>query len=148
MNYWIFVVKDQKVDDESMKGIEIYNRRMEDEFWGLDENIPYRKILSKGDRVVFYLAAPYKKLIGTADLSTSLKPLDEDDKRKFIHSKILSADYGVKLEKVNIWNNHRNFEDYIDSLEFMENKQNWGAHLTGGISKISEDDFRLLIEFR
>jgi hypothetical protein len=54
-NYWIFSVKDAKDTNGKMKGIEVYNKRMDVGFWGIKARTPNYKRLEKNDKVVFYL---------------------------------------------------------------------------------------------
>ncbi len=66
MNYWIFVV----TNSDELVAQEIYQIRMKDCFWGLEERTPNRKNLAKGDKVVFYIGLPDKSLAGTATLAS------------------------------------------------------------------------------
>lgn len=71
MNNWIFVVTNQKDDDQPLTARQIYETRMKDKFWGLGERTPNRKNLESGDRVVFYLGIPEIVFAGIAVLASS-----------------------------------------------------------------------------
>jgi hypothetical protein len=56
MSYWIFTVAPNKSDSEPCTARQIYERRMQDHFWGLGEKTANRKNVRQGDQVVFYSA--------------------------------------------------------------------------------------------
>lgn len=142
MNYWIMVVKDWKFDGKTYLGQEIFEQRIQDRFWGFDR---YHKKLSKGDKVVFYIGVPQKVFAGTATLATSCFEMNKHQKEKYSHGKkFYTADYGVEFEESEIWNNPKPIEELLPYLNFIENKEYWGAYLQGGARQISEEDFRTI----
>ena len=142
MNYWIFTVTSHKLDGETLIGEEIFRQRMTDGFWGLGEKTPNRGSLRKGDKVVYYIGLPMKSFSGCAVLaSDSLKRNDEERDRLSHGKKFYSAEYGVLLEKIEIWDKPRPIESVLSQLKFIENKEYWFAYLQGGVRQISEEDF-------
>ncbi len=142
MNYWIMVVKDWKFEGKIYIGQEIFEQRIQDRFWGFDR---YHKKLSKGDKVVFYLGVPKKLFAGTATLATPCFELSNAQKEKYSHGKkFYTADYGVELEESEIWSNPKSIEDLLPYLNFIENKEYWGAYLQGGARQISEEDYKTI----
>jgi hypothetical protein len=74
----IFNVKDDRNEKYSKKGIEIYEHRMHESFWGLRETTSDgRKAanianLSEGDNVVFYLMGKEgRRFLGTCQLASA-----------------------------------------------------------------------------
>ena len=57
MAYWILTVKKWTVGAETHTGEEIFNLRMKDGFWGLNEKTPNRKNLKENDSVTYYVGA-------------------------------------------------------------------------------------------
>jgi len=106
MNYWIFTVTEHKIDDKTFTAEEIFDQRMKDRFWGLNEKTPNRKNLTKGDKIVYYIGLPKKIFAGTATLSSSCFRLDDSQKKEYGHGKqFYTTDYGVLLEEIDIWHN-------------------------------------------
>lgn len=57
VNHWIFVVNEwTDKTGKKWKGKEIFDTLQADRIWGIGDKTPNRKKLSKGDRVVIYLA--------------------------------------------------------------------------------------------
>lgn len=96
VDYWIFNVKDDKNKKYRRSGREIYNHRMLEGFWGIQEytsdgrkaaNVSSLKI---GDKVVFYLIGESgKQFLGTATLDSSFKTLEKDEVEKLSHKNTL-----------------------------------------------------------
>jgi len=146
MNYWIFTVKGGILGNETHTGEEIFNQRMEDQFWGLGERTPNRQNLSEGDKVVFYIAAPRKFFRGTAILASCSFTLNASQRQQYGHgTEFYENDYGVLLKEVEVWSQPKAIEDLLPSLKFIENKEFWGGYLQGGVRQITEDDFRTIV---
>jgi len=146
MSHWIFTVTSHKSDGEIFIGEEIFRQRMADGFWGLGEKTPNRSSLRKGDQVVYYIGLPMKSFAGCAVLaSDSLKRTDEERKRFSHGKKFYSAEYGVLLEQIEIWDKPRPIENVLAHLKFIENKEYWFAYLQGGVRQISQEDFHTAI---
>lgn len=50
-NYWIFIVTDHT--EMNLSAENIYETRMRDKFWGLNQHTPFRAALRKGDKIIF-----------------------------------------------------------------------------------------------
>ena len=147
-NYWIFCVKDVKIANNKKNGIDIYNQRMIDGFWGIKPRTPNYKRLKKGDNVVFYLAGnahDAQKFIGTATLSSEFCNLSPEEWEKVSHGKFFSSKSGAQFKEVNRWETHKPIQPLIEQLDFIENPEKWGNYLRGGIRSISEDDYDLIV---
>ena len=144
MNYWIFTVTTHK--DYNITGEEIFNQRMEDRFWGLGERTPNRQNLSEGDKVVYYIGVPQKVFGGTTTLASPSFKLNDSQKKQYGHgTEFYEEDYGVFLKDIDIWHAPKSVEGLIPRLEFIENKQFWGAYFQGGVRQITEGDFKIII---
>lgn len=145
MSNWIFVVTKQRENDNWIPAREIFQTRMRDAFWGLGERTPNRSALNAGDRVVFYVGIPDPCFAGTAILETASYQLEEQEKQRFSHGReLFTADYGVRLTDIQVWDRSILAQDVIASLSFVENVQYWGSYFQGGIRGIGDEDFEIL----
>ena len=146
MNYWIFIVTGHKISGVTLTADKIFNQRMKDSFWGIDEKTPNRKNLTKGDKIVYYIGLPMKAFAGTATLASSCFELNDSQKRKYGHGKqFYTTDYGVLLEEIDIWRNPKSVEELAPRLKFIENKEFWFSYFQGGVRQITEEDFRTIM---
>jgi hypothetical protein len=148
-NYWIFKVNDQLVDGEPIIGIEVYNKRMKDNFWGLPEDTRNLSHLQIGDKIIFYLAGDGgQKFLGTASLGSTLHILTAEEGKRLWHNKFFQAKQGVMLKQVDVWPTAISILPMIKTgmLSFIKNKENWGAYLQGSIQPISPQDYNKIIE--
>ena len=128
-NYWIFIVTDKP--EFKLSANEIYQTRMNDGFWGLNERTSYRKQLKKGDEVIFCYGT--KKFLGTAKLATDCFELNEEQKVKFSHGHdYYKHNYGVMLSDIEIW---------AKSKDVSQDIYQFPKYFQGAIKKIR--DFRL-----
>ncbi len=146
MNYWIFVVKEQKEDGKILSAREIFVQRMKDHFWGIGEKTPNRKNLTEGDKAVYYIGSPEMVFAGTATLASSCFELNDSQKKEYGHGKrSFMPDYGVRLEEIDVWQNPKSVKDLVPHLEFIENKEFWGTYFQGGVRPIPGEDFKIII---
>ena len=111
VDYWIFNVKDDKNDKYRRNGKEIYNHRMQEKFWGVQEhnsdgrNAANVCSLKIDDKVVYYLIGETgKQFLGTAVLASSFKTLEKDEIKKLTHGEYVDWNQGVHLKDVQKWN--------------------------------------------
>jgi len=146
-NFWIFVVTDAKIGTKEKKGIEIYEQRMSDAFWGLGERTRNRTRLEKGDNVVFYLGGKEgQKFLGTCSLASKSYKVGKKERVKISHgSPFFQSNYGVKLADIEVWGVQKPIQPLIERLGFIAKPEFWGTYLQGGIQAISEDDYNLIV---
>ncbi len=145
MNYWIFIVTEQRDGKDTCSANVIFEQRMKDSFWGLGEKTPNRRNIKAGDKVVFYMGSPVQAFTGTAVLSTSSFKLNDDQKKQYHHdNKFFASEYGVELEDIVIWSNPKPVAELVADLDFIENKQFWYAYFQGGVRQITEESFLLI----
>jgi hypothetical protein len=148
MNYWIFKVKDDSVEGERITGIEVYNQRMRDNFWGLNEEARNLSHLQIDDKIVFYLAGNEgHKFLGTASLASNVQTLTEEAKVRLWHGKFFRPKNGVELKQVDVWSTPKLILPLIESqaLSFIKTKNNWGAFLQGSVQPINFDDYNTIV---
>ena len=143
INYWIFIVADQP--KLKLSAEDIYQTRMNDKFWGLNEHTPYRKQLKKGDLVIFCHGA--KKFLGTAKLETNCFEPTEEQKIKFSHNiDFYKPKYGIMLSDIERWQKPKEVVEYVPHLSFILNIQQFPVYFQGGIKKIRTTDYHLITD--
>ncbi|HET9135569.1 MAG TPA: hypothetical protein VFO76_02940 [Candidatus Kapabacteria bacterium] len=146
MGYWIFVAAKRTSGDNIINPMYTYDTRMNDAFWGLGESTPNRKLLRENDFVIFYVGTPDKIFAGSAKLDSDSFELTSDQTRDLSHGEeFFTTQYGVKLKDIQRWIPAKPITNYIPSLNFIENKQNWGVYFQGGVRQISQDDYELIV---
>ncbi len=149
MNYWIFKVNDDEVDNERIKGIEVYTQRMKDRFWGLHENAKNLSYLQVDDKIVFYLAGNEGHIfLGTATLASNYHTLTEKEKTELWHGKFFRPEHGVRLKQVKVWIRSKPIQPLVEiqALSFIKSKENWGAYLQGSVQQVSLKDYNRIVE--
>jgi hypothetical protein len=145
MNHWIFVVTSHR--EHNLEGREILETRLKDAFWGLGKGTPNRKSLQSGDKVVFYVGDPEKAFAATAVLSSANFAPSEKERGELSHGKAFySAEFGVRLDKIELWEKPRKVEEIVRDLRFIENKEKWGPYFQGGVRGITEEDYRMIVQ--
>lgn len=148
-HYWIFIVTDHTDIDKTLTVENIFKQRMEDEFWGLGKSTPNRSKLKKGDKILFYIGNPVKSIGGSAKLKTESFKLDKEEKEKYGHNiSFYDTEYGVKLEKIDMWQNEIKMDSLISNLSFIENKSYWYTYFQGGVREIPEADYSFILSNR
>lgn len=149
-NYWIFVVTDQRIGNEEMMGKDIFNKCIEDKFWGIGERTPNRKRLKKGDMVTFYLGGREgQKFLGSCKLDSRpilVSQLNEKERKRLNRpSPFFDAEYGVYLSDVEVWDEPRRIQSLLPNLDFIRDKERFWLFLQGGVRAISEDDYNAIV---
>ncbi len=147
MTTWVFVATAQKVGGKLYSPRDILDLRFKDRFWGLNETTPNRKLLKKGDQVVFYLGVPIKSFTASAVLASDQFQLDPSQRQKYSHNlEYFTADYGVLLDDLRIWEKSVAVDQIVLGLSFIQNKENWGAYFQGGIRQIPAEDYGVITQ--
>jgi EVE domain-containing protein/endonuclease NucS-like protein len=146
MSYWIFTVAPHKSGSDPYTARQIYERRMQDHFWGLNEKAANRKNVRKGDQVIFYSAAVELAFVGTARLASDSWKLDSQEQQKFSQgSAFYTSEYGVQLEAIDVWEKPHRIADLASNLKFVPNPARWWDYLRGSIRQIEEGDYATIV---
>ena len=147
-NYWIFKVNDDSNEKYSLKGIQIYNHRMDtDRAWGIKEYKENGSMasnvvsLENGDKVVFYLCGQKGHcFLGKAKLESGYPLIDI-----VVHEEFLDWKRGVKLIDIEKWNQPVPIKQLEGELSFfVKGDKNWGSHLQGAITRITKEDYDII----
>lgn len=146
ISHWIFSVTAHKGHDYSLSAEEIFRQRMEDGFWGLNERNVNFKNLKEGDEVIFYVGSPKSVFAGRVTLASAGIHLSDETQEKLSHGiSFYRSDAGVWLRDIEIWEPAQPVESLIPVLSFIKNKDSWYAYFQGGIVKIQESNFQVII---
>ncbi len=126
MRHWIFVIR----DDYS-----VFNKRIEHKKWPIFHSTKLRTFLEIGDDIIFYQAGLEGQIfLGTAVLKTIGEKISDE------------MTYFVDLEGIDIWKKQPSIRNLIKKLNFIKNKEHWGLNLQGGILKIDDKDYALILK--
>lgn len=102
--------------------------------WLIGRRTACRKLLAKGDMVLFYQAGDERKVVvGSGELLSGL----QNDKRGHLF---------VLLGNVNTWSKPVPIRKLVNGLSFIKHKKRWGAYFQGGIRGIPEADYRMIVK--
>jgi len=68
-----------------------------------------------------------------------------------VASKLLSndqEDFFIKISNVDLWDEPIPIKDMLNSLEFILNKEKWGAYLQGGVVWLHDNDYNSIISYK
>ncbi|SRR5581483_4792345 len=144
MRHWIFCATVHKkfgINDPMV----VLRQRFADQFWGLGQKTPNRQALKAGDKVVFYLGNPHKAFAASATLASDSFELSQAQQDELSHGlTFYRTRYGVRLEQTAFWEELCHVEDVVPAMSLIENKENWGIYLMGGVRYLPEQDFRVI----
>tara|TARA_Y100000294_G_scaffold141801_1_gene135839 strand:- start:438 stop:869 length:432 start_codon:yes stop_codon:yes gene_type:complete len=140
-NYYCLVTSDSLKES----AIDIFNKRIEEKKYPLYPRTPNLNEIKDDDEVVFYIAGAGKErqsFVGQAIIQKVETPkefLVDPDKDNYEVIKYLW------FKKIKIFETSKNIQSIIDKLDFVKNKNNYGAYLMGGVKKLTQRDFNLII---
>jgi len=140
-NYYCLVTSDSLKES----AIDIFNKRIEEKKYPLYPRTPNLNEIKDDDEVIFYIAGAGKErqsFAGQAIIQKVETPkefLVDPDKDNYEVIKYLW------FKKIKIFETSKNIQSIIDKLDFVKNKNNYGTHLMGGVKKLTQKDFNLII---
>ena len=132
MPQWIFVAT--AYSDYNAGEIEICLRNMLiEKTWEIGKRTPYRTHLKKEDKALFYETGENnKQFVASAVLNSKYIPDDE-----------LSGH--VQLKNISIFKNPIKIKPLLQNFKSIKNIKYWGLFFQGGIAKITENEYQLII---
>jgi|APSaa5957512493_1039668.scaffolds.fasta_scaffold75710_2 predicted RNA-binding protein len=140
-NYYCLVTSDSLKES----AIDIFNKRIEEKKYPLYPRTPNLNEIKDDDEVMFYIAGAGKErqsFVGQAIIQKVETPkefLVDPDKDNYEVIKYLW------FKKIKIFETSKNIQSIIDKLDFVKNKNNYGTYLMGGVKKLTQKDFNLII---
>ena len=81
------------------------------------------------------MGLPHKKFAANATLASDNFELSRREIKKYGHDMdFYRQKFGVRLEDLSIWEKPMSAETLVPNLQFIENKEYWGAYFQGGRS--------------
>ena len=155
MSHWIFTVTDQYYENASCREYwtakQVYFRRMQDQFWGIEWGAANTNRIRITDQVVFYIAAQQfrdetlyayegKYFAGTCVLRSPYSAVYDPEEIRRLRMGDCDPRYdridGVKLRDIRVFTNPVSLEVF-----------NPGIILHGSIHPISAIDFAILVNW-
>lgn len=126
MSHFIFVIKDEE---------SVFNNRVEHKKWPLYLGTKFQKYLKIEDHIIFYQAGKNgQKFLGTAMIKSKVKP--DPDKINFY----------IDIDRIDIWKKPLSIRNILSKLDFIKYKNNWGIHFQGGIVRLDEKDYSVILQ--
>ena len=126
MNQWIFVLNDD---------ISVLNKRSKAKRWPIFHRTINKKYLEIGDHIIFYQAGNGgQKFLGTAVNNSKVQSIQD------------SIDGFVDIDKIDIWKKDLSIRNILSDLNFIKNKEHWGAYLQGGVLRLNKQDYALILK--
>jgi len=131
--YWIFV--SVPYTDFNMGSIyEMFRRIRASGKWPIGRKTVHRYELLADDRVLFYQGGEGgRKIVGCAELASSLV---RDENNVF--------DW-VIIRNIELWGKPVEMKTVLEKLSFIKNRMHWGVYFQGGIIKIPERDYEVIL---
>ena len=126
MNQWIFVLKDD---------VSVLNKRSKAKKWPIFYRTINKQYLKIGDHIIFYQAGyGGQKFLGTAVNNSKVQSIPD------------SIDGFVDIDKIDIWKKDLSIKNILSNLNFIKNKEHWGAYLQGGVVRLSKQDYAVILK--
>lgn len=147
-SHYIFTVASPS--GESLRVRDVLEARLDEGFWPLNKKTPHQKNLRRGDRILFYGTGAHDPN-GQAFLAEG-KVLGELERirrtagqeRAWLGT-LNRTRLQVPVGKADWFEAPVPIRPLLDDLSFIKNAQFWGAHLMGGITKIPQQDYDLVM---
>jgi len=147
-SYWIFVIGQNHTGREVFEDKQKFEKFMKKEMcWGVGSNTPYTGNIRSGQRGVFYLTGKHGKFSFISSFKTKTEPIKISKEAEKSLSPIITywSTYVIYLKEFNAFKKRVDIRKIADKLDLTKNKSSWGAALQGGIRKISEKDYRMIV---
>ena len=149
-NYYIFNSSNAKsLDGKNIAAYSVALARLRKKVWPLYQRTPFRNKISENDKCLIYISGSSGVFTQHFISNANIKGLKISGIDKLNEDEYMT--YGVpsmylNLENIAIYKNPINIRDYVNKLAFIGNKDNWGVYMQGGVRKISNEDYNLLID--
>jgi len=133
VKYWIFVSVPY-TDFNTGSIYKVFGMIRGSGKWPIGKKTLHRNELSENDKVLFYQGGEGgKKIVGGAELASSLIR-DENNIFDF-----------VIIRNIKLWEKPVEIKTVLEELSFIINKMYWGLYLQGGVIKIPEKDYKVIL---
>lgn len=140
-NYYILVTSDY----DQISAYEIFKNRIKEKKFPLYLKTPNLKIIKKNDEILFYIAGKNlnsrsfvaKSVVDEIEISKELL-VDADKKRNIVDRYLI-------FKHIEIFKEIKKIKSILNDLNFIKVQRFYGAYLVGGVIKISDEDFKRIV---
>lgn len=133
---------------EHFSSTEIVKERLSRGFWPLGASTRHRESFKPNDRAIFYAAGVGQMVFtATARISSTCITIGRkegmllEDKFEFVNA----FPFGISLEEPQYFKRPVPARELLKELSFIGNSSKWGAYFQGGVIRITEDDYKLIV---
>jgi predicted restriction endonuclease len=129
-----------------MKGIDVFEKRRKDCFWGIRDGATHKLDLRAHNRILFYLAGREGyKFIGAGTLASGYDELREEEYQKVRQKPFFEIRWGARFSGIEKWEPAVPVHPLLSRLELTKDYQDtWGVIFHHSIVPISEKDYKLI----
>ncbi len=148
MAYWIIVSSQDKTDPK-ISGLDKWQKRKDDCFWGVPESNRVDTSIVTGDKAFFYVGSPEMLLVGPVHVLSGIHQLSEAEKAKLWGESVaFTANQGFFFRtdeeacgvcKVPTLVKNNN-------LDFVKDKDNWQFSFHHSLIRIEQDDYETILK--
>jgi predicted RNA-binding protein len=142
-----FIFIANAVDSEpEITGYEIAKALTDKNIWLASKSTPFLNYYTTGKKVLLYVAGKnFRCFIGNAQIADVLRDLTEEEIALSKELGLRGFNKTIPLKEVKIWKDKIFIKDYVEDLEFIKDKKNYGLHLRQASVRIGEDDYKTII---
>ena len=144
MTFWVFNIRDCK---NKIRGTaNLLNFRFQNQVWFINPKNRYCKDIRYGDMAIVYEVGK-QRFIARFTIASEARPLRSFEKKKlmFYECEENQGFWVIRIKDVDIFDNPVKISDVIHQLQFIRNKKRWGSYFSGGIVRIWDCDFRVIM---
>jgi hypothetical protein len=138
-------------DDNVIKGSSIAEIRLEHGYWPFYKNTLYKSVIRPGDFCVIYIAGSIKSarcFVATAKIDEVVERNELDIDVICLEGINKKSDLVAKLGETSYFEKPVKVYEVIDHISiFNQNRRYWGLSVQGGCRKLTESDFKIIVEF-
>lgn len=140
--YWLLTIRDQYQTTRKISAKEIFDIRVANSFWVVNEHNRNFHRIKEGDKAIFYqCGSKGKQFLGRCLVSSQPERLTQELKQLITTQPSSLFNHYVSLDDIEVWKNPKLLIPMLNKLSFIRNKHHWGSYLQGGLRNISESDY-------
>ena len=148
-NCFIIIASSINLYPGRIDAMKVYNYRIQQLFWPMNENTKNRKLIKPEDRIVFYMAGKgdnAKHFIATSLVQSGVIQHKYNEPKEWL---TVQTQQGIFFKNVKVLDKPVSIDKIKDSLDFIYNKTTlkWGAYLQGGCIHITDQDYMKIVSY-
>lgn len=145
MNFLFVTMPQFNENGARIESEEVFRNRISENRWAVYSQTRNKKNISSGDNVIFYVSNA--KTGGQLVASAKVESLVDPEKNSYFLEEHGVVDYFVTFENVTIFDKALLFKSLLKDFTFCpQNIAKWGVILMGGIRRLEDFDYNLIIK--